>query len=117
MSGPTPMIESRGLCKSFHEKTVLKNLDLKVNRSETMAIIGRSGCGKSVFLKHIIGLVKADGGTLVVDGVDVAALTTKQLNKLCMRFGMLFQSSALFDSMTVAENVGFSLIEHTDLNA
>ena len=110
------MIESKALCKSFNGKTVLKNMDLKVGRSETLAIIGRSGCGKSVFLKHVIGLVKADGGNLLVDGVDVAALSTRQLNSLRMRFGMLFQASALFDSMTVGENVGFGLIEHTDLS-
>ena len=78
-------------------------------------IIGRSGCGKSVFLKHCIGLIRPDGGRLLVDGTDIGALNTQQMNRLRMRFGMLFQNSALFDSMTVGENVGFTLIEHTNL--
>lgn len=115
MSDQKPMIEARALCKGFNSHKVLSGLDLKVQRGETLVIIGRSGCGKSVFLKHVIGLMKADSGQLLVDGTDVSALSTKQLNELRMRFGMLFQASALFDSMTVGENVGFSLIEHTEL--
>ena len=109
------MIEARALYKGFNDHKVLSGLDLKVYRGETLVIIGRSGCGKSVFLKHVIGLMKADSGQLLIDGTDVLALSTKQLNELRMRFGMLFQASALFDSMTVGENVGFSLIEHTEL--
>lgn len=111
------MIEARALCKEFNGHKVLDRLDLKVNRGETLVIIGRSGCGKSVLLKHAIGLMKADGGRLLVDGRDISALSMKQLNALRMRFGMLFQASALFDSMTVGENVGFSLIEHLRLGA
>ncbi len=110
------MIEATMLCKKFNDHTVLDRLDLKVNRGETLVIIGRSGCGKSVFLKHVIGLMKADSGQILIDGTDVSALSTKQLNALRMRFGMLFQASALFDSMTVGENVGFALIEHSDLS-
>ena len=79
-------------------------------------IIGRSGCGKSVFLKHVIGILKPDHGEILVDDVNVSALSTKQLSHLRLRFGMLFQSAALFDSMTVGENVGFALIEHTGLS-
>jgi phospholipid/cholesterol/gamma-HCH transport system ATP-binding protein len=109
------MIEARALCKSFNGHKVLDRLDLKVSRGETLVIIGRSGCGKSVFLKHMIGLMKADRGRLLVDGTDISALSMKRLNALRMRFGMLFQASALFDSMTVGENVGFNLIEHTRL--
>jgi phospholipid/cholesterol/gamma-HCH transport system ATP-binding protein len=116
MAASEPMIDASGLCKSFNGHKVLDGMDLKVNRGETMVIIGRSGCGKSVFLKHAIGLMRADKGSMRVDGTDVAALTTKQLNAMRMRFGMLFQASALFDSMTVGENVGFNLIEHTGLN-
>ena len=115
-SAQEPMIEAKGLCKQFNDHQVLDHLDLTVHRGETLVIIGRSGCGKSVFLKLVIGLMKADTGTLRVDGVDITALSTKQLNAQRMRFGMLFQASALFDSMTVGENVGFSLIEHTDLS-
>ena len=110
------MMEAKALGKVFNGHTVLNRLDLKVYRGETLVIIGRSGCGKSVFLKHAIGLMKADSGSFLVDGVDLAALSTKQLNAMRMRFGMLFQGSALFDSMTVGENVGFNLIEHTGLS-
>ena len=110
------MIEAKQLRKQFNGNVVLDRLDLTVERGETLVIIGRSGCGKSVFLKHMMGLIKADSGKLLVDGVDISALSYKQLNALRMRFGMLFQACALFDSMSVGENVGFSLIEHTDLS-
>ena len=116
MSGTVPMIEAKGLHKSFGGSRVLDGLDLKVERGETLVIIGRSGCGKSVLLKHMIGLVKADGGEMRVDGKDISALPIGELNALRMRFGMLFQAAALFDSLTVGENVGFSLTEHTDLS-
>ena len=109
-------MEAKALGKTFNGHTVLNRLDLKVYRGETLVIIGRSGCGKSVFLKHVIGLMKADSGGFLVDGVDLTALSTRQLNAMRMRFGMLFQGSALFDSMTVGENVGFNLIEHTGLS-
>ena len=110
------MIEAKALVKSFNGRKVLDRLDLKINRGETLVIIGRSGCGKSVLLKHMIGLVKADSGRMLIDGTDISALPVKKLNALRMRFGMLFQASALFDSMTVGENVGFSLTEHTDMS-
>ena len=110
------MIEAKKISKSFNGRMVLNQLDLEVRKGETLVIIGRSGCGKSVFLKHIIGLIKPDSGQMLVDGVEVAALSVKQMNLMRMRFGMLFQASALFDSMTVGENVGFALIEHTDLS-
>ena len=77
-----------------------------------MVIIGRSGCGKSVLLKHIIGLMKPDSGQVLIDGVDLTKLRGKTLNQIRLKFGMLFQGAALFDSMTVGENVGFSLQEH-----
>ena len=110
------LIEAKKLTKAFNGHTVLNGLDLCVNRGETIAVIGRSGCGKSVFLKHVIGLMKADAGQMFVDGNDLTELSAKQINVLRLRFGMLFQSSALFDSMTVGENVGFNLIEHTRLS-
>lgn len=109
------MIEAINVCKTLRERLVLNHLNLKVNKGETLVIIGRSGCGKSVFLKHVIGLMKPDQGRVVVDNLDVAALASRQLSALRMRFGMLFQAAALFDSMTVGENVGFALIEHTSL--
>ena len=110
------MIEATKLLKSFNGHLVLDELSLSVKKGETLVIIGRSGCGKSVFLKHLIGLVKPDRGEILIDDVNMAALSSKQLNQLRLRFGMLFQGSALFDSMTVGENVGFSLGEHTQLS-
>ena len=79
-------------------------------------IIGRSGEGKSVLLKHIIGLLKPDSGSVFLDGTDITAMGEADFTRVIRRFGMLFQGSALFDSMTVAENVGFPLREHTDLS-
>src|SRR3989338_313468 len=80
-----------------------------------MVIIGRSGCGKSVLLKHIIGLIRPDQGRVVIDGQNVPTLTGRVLDQLRLRCGMLFQSAALFDSMTVLENVAFALREHTTM--
>ncbi len=110
------MIEVKKVTKSFNGRMVLNELNLEVAKGETLVIIGRSGCGKSVLLKHMIGLIKPDSGEILVDGIHVTDLSSKDLNSLRLRFGMVFQSSALFDSMTVEENVGFSLIEHTGLS-
>lgn len=110
------IIQASNVVKSFRGKKVLDGLNLEVMKGETLVIIGRSGCGKSVLLRHFIGLVKPDKGEIIVDGSNVGALSAKKLNVLRMRFGMLFQSAALFDSLTVGENVGFGLIEHTDLS-
>ncbi len=111
-----PIIEVSKVVKSFKGRVVLNELDLSVAKGDTLVIIGRSGCGKSVLLKHMIGLMRPDKGEVMVDGLNVAALSPKKLNQLRMRFGMVFQGAALFDSMTVGENVGFSLIEHTNLS-
>jgi len=94
---------------------VLRGVDLTINKGETAVIIGRSGCGKSVLLKLIMGLMKPDAGKILVNGDDITSLNDSQLNKRRQRFGMLFQASALFDSMTVDENVGLGLREHTKL--
>jgi phospholipid/cholesterol/gamma-HCH transport system ATP-binding protein len=110
------MIESKNVSKSFNDRVILNHLSVSINRGETLVIIGRSGCGKSVFLKHLIGVLKPDEGEIVIDGLNVAALNAKQMAQLRMRFGMLFQAAALFDSMTVGENVGFALIEHSQLS-
>lgn len=110
------MIEIINLCKSFDEHKVLDNLNLTINTGETLVIIGRSGCGKSVLLKHIIGLLKPDFGQVIIDGVDITKLEGKELSEIRSQFGMLFQGAALFDSLTVKENVGFALIEHRKVN-
>lgn len=111
------IIEARKIVKAFNGRLVLNELDLSVAKGETLVTIGRSGSGKSVLLKHIIGILKPDKGEITIDGVNMAALSPKKLNQLRIRFGMVFQGSALFDSMTVGENVGFSLIEHTSLSS
>jgi len=109
------MIEIKDLTRTFEDHVVLDRLNLTIQTGETMVIIGRSGCGKSVLLKHIIGLLKPDTGSVVIDGIDVTTLSHRLLDKQRKRFGMLFQGAALFDSMTVAENVAFPLREHTTL--
>jgi len=111
------MIEIIDVHKTLQGKKVLNGVNLTIQTGETMVIIGRSGCGKSVLLKHIIGLMKPDSGKILIDKEDITKMDEKTLRHLRMRFGMLFQGAALFDSLNVAENVAFSLIEHTDLDS
>ena len=110
------MIEIRGLHKSFGAVKVLQGVDLQIPNGKTTVILGRSGVGKSVLLKHIIGLIKPDRGKIWIDGVDITQLGDTDLNELRKKFGMLFQEAALFDSMNVGANVAFPLGEHTKLN-
>ncbi len=110
------MIEIKNLCKTFDHNAVLNNLDLTIKTAETKVVIGRSGVGKSVLLKSIIGLMKPDSGSIQVNGVEVTNLNEKSYNKLRMEIGMVFQGGALFDSMTVAENVAFVLNEFMNLD-
>lgn len=110
------MIEIIGVSKTFNYHKVLDNLSLTIERGKTKVIIGRSGCGKSVLLKHIIGILMPDSGIVKVDGITINKLKEKELNKVRMKIGMLFQGGALFDSLTVAENVGFVLEEYTELD-
>lgn len=104
------------LYKSFENKQVLKGLNLEIEAGETMVIIGQSGSGKSVLLKHIIGIMRPDRGQVFIDGQEISALPDEEIMKLSRKFGMLFQGAALFDSMTVAENVAFGLRRHTRLS-
>jgi phospholipid/cholesterol/gamma-HCH transport system ATP-binding protein len=110
-------ISLHGLKKSFGPKVVLDGLDLDIGEGESMVIIGGSGTGKSVLLKHIIGLLKPDAGTVVVDGVAIETLGNREITEFRRRFGMAFQEGALFDSMTVGENVGFPLKRLTKKSA
>lgn len=103
------MIKIRGLYKSFRGNLVLKGTDLDIKEGETITIIGGSGCGKTVLLKHIVGLLKPDSGEIHVDNQEITKLEGKQLWELQKKFGYLFQGAALFDSMTVEENVAFGL--------
>ena len=107
------MIELKNISKSFNSHKVLDDLTLTIEKGQTKVIIGRSGCGKSVLLKHIVGLLKPDSGRVFIDGQEITNLKEKELDKFRMKIGMVFQGGALFDSMTVAENVGFGLIEHS----
>ena len=105
------MIEIRNLHKSFGGKPVLAGINLDINKGETIIIIGRSGCGKSVLIKHIVGLLKPDDGYIKVQGENVNELDPHQLYELRKKFGFLFQGAALFDSMTVEENVALPIVE------
>jgi phospholipid/cholesterol/gamma-HCH transport system ATP-binding protein len=110
------MIEIVNLHRSFGSHHVLRGVNLKVEKGESMTVIGGSGSGKSVLIKHIIGLLFPDKGKVVVDGQALNDLDESGLNEMRKKFGMLFQMAALFDSLTVWENVGFSLKRHTKLS-
>ena len=109
------MINLVDIHKSFRNNVVLSGLDLLIEVGKVTVIIGQSGGGKSVLLKHMIGLIRPDKGKVEIDGQDITAFNERQLNEIRKRFGMLFQEAALFDSMTVGQNVAFPLIEHTKL--
>lgn len=106
------MISIKALHKSFTNKQVLQGIDLEIRTGETLAIIGRSGCGKSVLIKHIIGLLRPDSGGVFVDGKEVDKMNRKEIYDLRARFGYLFQGAALFDSMNVKENIALGLVEN-----
>ncbi len=110
------MIELLNIHKSFGSQTVLNGLNLSIPAGKTTAVIGPSGEGKSVMLKHMIGLLQPDQGDVLVDGVSIAGLRRSQLNQIREKFAMVFQNAALFDSMTVYENVAFPLEEKTRLS-
>jgi phospholipid/cholesterol/gamma-HCH transport system ATP-binding protein len=108
------MIEIVDLHKSFGENRVLRGVNLTVERGETLVIIGRSGSGKSVLIKHLIGLIKPDRGKITVDGTEITSLNEDELRDIRRKFAILFQASALFDSLTVLQNVSFGLERYTD---
>ena len=102
-------IQLRQVHKAFGPKVVLKGVDLEIREGESLVIIGGSGTGKSVLLKHIIGLLRPDRGSVIIDGTDLSTLDYREITGFRRRFGMAFQEGALFDSMTVAENIAFPL--------
>ena len=103
------MIEVRNLEKSFGDHKILDGVSFGIDKGESVVIIGRSGGGKSVLLKHLIALLKPDAGQVLIEGEDIVPMNERQLLRVRHKFGMLFQGAALFDSMTVAENIGFPL--------
>lgn len=107
--GNEPVISIKGVSKSFGDLHVLKKVDLDVYKGENMVVLGRSGAGKSVLIKMLVGLLPPDEGTITVLGKDVGSLTGKQLDELRLRIGFSFQSSALYDSMSVGQNLAFPL--------
>lgn len=109
------MIEARDLKKSFGAQRVLEGVNLRIDEGESVVIIGRSGGGKSILLKHLVGLIQPDSGQVIIDDQNIVGLPERKLIDVRHKFGMLFQSAALFDSMTVAENVGFALRREKNL--
>ena len=112
----TPVIETRQLVKSFGVQRVLDGVSLDVYPGEIMVVMGGSGCGKSTLLRHLIGLLKPDEGSIKLFGSEITTMREKELNRLRKQFGILFQSGALFNSLTVGGNVALILREHTDLD-
>src|SRR5438477_8695303 len=105
----------KNLAKSFYNNSILKNLNLELKKGETKSILGKSGSGKSVLLKIIIGLIPPDEGEIIVLGKKISDLEYKELLKMRQKVGFIFQSGALYDSMTVRENLEFPLIKHLNL--
>ncbi|MBI2584569.1 MAG: ATP-binding cassette domain-containing protein, partial [Rhodospirillales bacterium] len=110
MKDRQPKIRMRGVKKSFGTKVVLDGFDLDVGAGESVVVIGGSGSGKSVSIKCVLGLLKADGGSIQVDGVEVVGASTETHEQVNRKFGMLFQGAALFDSLPVWENVAFGVL-------
>lgn len=106
------MIEIVNLHKNFEDNYVLQGVNLTIEEGETLAIIGRSGCGKSVLLKHIVGLLLPDEGSVKINGQDLGELNSKELYEIRKKFGFLFQGAALFDSLSVEENISLPLVEN-----
>jgi len=110
------MIKIKHLRKSFGEKVVLRDINLEIPKGSTTVILGLSGQGKSTIIKHIVGLLKPDSGEIIVDGTDVATCSKEELYETRKKIGFLFQEGAMFDSMSVYDNVAFPLREHTNLS-
>ena len=116
LNGNNSALQVKSLCKAFGDQTVLRGIDLKIAKGEIVTVLGRSGSGKSVLLKLIIGLQKPDAGTIELFGAEVTRLPLRKLNQVRKKLGFLFQQAALYDSLSVEENVAFPLRRHTKLS-
>ncbi|MCL5674972.1 MAG: ATP-binding cassette domain-containing protein [Candidatus Omnitrophica bacterium] len=110
------MINIKNLTVFIKNKKILDDINIHINKGETFVILGESGAGKTIFLKTVIGLIKADAGEIIICGANISQIDENKLLDLRQKTGMVFQSSALFDSLTIWENVGFFLLEHTNLS-
>lgn len=110
------VISVKNLVKSFGPRRILNNISMDIYQGETLVVMGGSGCGKSTFLRHLIGSIRPDSGEIWMFGKDIAKLSEDDMHEIRKRYGMLFQSGALFDSMTVGENIALPLREHTKLD-
>jgi phospholipid/cholesterol/gamma-HCH transport system ATP-binding protein len=108
-------IQIKDLVKSFNGRTVLNGINLKVYKGETLVIMGGSGCGKSTLLRHMVGTHKPDSGSVIIKGKDITVLSESEFDKIRKIYGMVFQNAALYDSMTVKDNIALALREHTKL--
>jgi phospholipid/cholesterol/gamma-HCH transport system ATP-binding protein len=111
-----PIVEVSDLFRKFGDRTVVDHLSFKIDRGETMVIMGGSGCGKSTLLRHIIGVMKPTSGSVKIFGEEITTMNDRQLDGVRRRFGMLFQSGALLASLTVGENVALPLLQHTEMS-
>lgn len=109
------MIQLLNVWKYFRDKRILSGVNLEIETGKVTTIIGRSGCGKSVMLKHIVGLLRPDDGKVFIEGEDISEMTARELSKIRKKMGLVFQNGALFDSLSVEENISLGLREHTDM--
>ncbi len=112
LSQEKPLVEVRDLYVAFHGQTVLRDINLTIPAGQTLVLLGESGCGKTVLMKTLIGLIRPTRGQVFFDDLDIHALSEQELSKLRLRFGFVFQNAALFDSMTIAQNMAFPMRQH-----
>lgn len=112
----TPMISIRGLSTFYDSRKILSDINLDIEEGERMVILGASGCGKTTLMRHLTGLMKPESGSIIIDGTDIVPMNEEQLDNVRKKMGVLFQSAALFNSVSIGENVALPLKEHTALN-
>ncbi|MBX3419758.1 MAG: ATP-binding cassette domain-containing protein [Pirellulaceae bacterium] len=116
LSQEQPLVEVRDLSIEFYGQTVLRDINLSIPAGQTLVLLGESGCGKTVLMKTLIGLIKPTRGRVIFDGLDLHTLSDQELSRLRLRFGFVFQNAALFDSMSIAQNLAFPMRQHGDFS-